>query len=128
MGLAFVMRRAFSAQFLKADAQRHGGAAAGFVAGDLQHLPDKTHPILQRATVAVVSVVVLREQELIAQITHTGIHIKDVKACIEGAARGQALPMQHLVNVSAGHFFGPQLSHKAYVRCGPGNPGGGEWR
>ena len=107
MGLAFVMRSAFSAQFLKADAQRHGGAAAGFVPGDLQHLPDKAHPILQRATVAIVSVVVFRQQELIAQIPHTGIHIEDVKARIEGTARGQPLPVQYLVNVSAGHFFRP---------------------
>ena len=106
MGLALVMIAGLAPQFFKADPQRDGGATAGLVAGHLQHFAHKAHPVLQRAAVAVVATVVFRQQELITEVTHTGIHIENVKAGIEGAPRRQSLPVQYLVDVGAGHLLG----------------------
>ena len=72
--------------------------------------------------------VVLRQQELVAEVTHASIHIENVKAGIEGAPRRQSLPVQYLVYVGAGHLFGTQLSHKAHVGGCPGNARGRERR
>ena len=121
VGFAFIMFTGLAPQFFKADAQRHRGATAGLVACHLQHFAHKAHSVLQRAAIAVVAVVVLWQQKLVAEITHAGIHIQNVKARIEGASRRQSLPVQHLIDVSAGHFLRPQLAHKAHMRCRPGN-------
>ena len=92
-------------QFFKADAQRHRRATAGLVAGYLQHFAHEAHAVLQRTAIAVVAVVVLWQKELIAEVTHTGVHIENVKAGIEGAPRRQSLPVQYLVDVGAGHLL-----------------------
>ena len=126
VGFAFIMVTGLAPQFFKADAQRHRRATAGLVARHLQHFPYEAHAVLQCAAIAVVAVVVLWQQKLVAEVTHAGIHIKNVKACIEGASRCQSLPVQHLVDVSAGHFLGPQLAHKAHMRCRPRNARRGE--
>ena len=121
MGLAFILVTGLSPQFFKADAERHGGPTAGLVARHLQHFSHEAHAVFQCAAIAVAAVVVLWQQKLVAEVTHAGIHIENVKACIEGAACRQSLPVQHLVNVSAGHFLGSQLAHKAHIRCRPRN-------
>ena len=109
----------FAAKFLETDAQRHRGATAGLVAGDLQHLAHEAHPVFKRAAVTVVTVVVFRQQELVAKVTHAGVHVENIEAGVECSPRGQSLPVQHLVDVGPGHFFGSQLAHETHMCCRP---------
>ena len=113
------------AQFLEADPQRDAAIGADGVLGDLDHLAHEAHPVLDRAAIGVGTVIVFRQQELVAEIAHSGIDIDDVEAGGARLARGFGLAAQHLPYVGLVHRLGPHIAHEADMRRHPRNAG---WR
>ena len=109
------------AQLLHRQAQRHGTAPVGGLAHGIDQLFHQPHAVTHRPAIGIGAVIVVAHQELIGQIAHADIDIKDVKARAFGAHCRLGVPADQVADIGGIHDPGARGGHEADMRGHPGH-------
>ncbi len=110
-------------QLFQTDAQGNAAPVADCVARHFEQFPHQSHPIPDRAAVAVGAMIVFGQQKLVWQVAHAGIHVDDVESGPHGAARTRGLPFQKVADIARVHGPGTQIAHETHVGGQPRHAG-----
>ncbi len=124
VGLRGMVVAGFRAQFLERNAQRHRTGIPHRIPRSLEHFAYEAHPVGNAATIGIGALVVLRQQEFIAQIAHAGIDIDDVETGLARALCRRDLPADHITDIARIHDARTQVAHESHVGRGPRNTRG----